>query len=50
MSNQKKVVEMTTKKETAKSAKAENSIKEIFSLSEQLENQLKEINRKKKIS
>lgn len=34
-------------KKTAKSTKAENSIKEIFSLSEQLENQLKEINRKK---
>lgn len=48
MSNQKKVVEMATaKKETAKSAKTENSTKGIFSLSEQLENQLKEINRKK---
>ncbi len=46
MSNQKKVVEMDNKK-TANSSKAENSIKEIFSLSEQLENQLKEINRKK---
>lgn len=46
MSNLKKVVEMDNKK-TAKSSKAENSIKEIFSLSEQLENQLKEINRKK---
>lgn len=34
-------------KKTANSSKAENSIKEIFSLSEQLENQLKEINRKK---
>ncbi len=46
MSNQKKVVEMDNKK-TANSSKAENSIKEIFSLSEQLDNQLKEINRKK---
>lgn len=46
MSNQKKVVEMDNKK-TANSSKAENSIKEIFSLSEQLENQLKEIKRKK---
>lgn len=34
-------------KKPANSSKAENSIKEIFSLSEQLENQLKEINRKK---
>lgn len=51
MSNQKKVVEMdnTSKKESAKSTKAENPMKEIFSLSEQLETQLKEINRKKKL-
>ena len=48
MGNLKKVVEIDNKKkETAKSTKAENSINEMFSLSEQLENQLKEINRKK---
>ena len=49
MSSQKKVVEMdnSKKNETAKSPKANNSIQEIFSLSEQLETQLKEINRKK---
>lgn len=48
MSNQKKVVEMdNTQKGNAKSTEAKNPMKEIFSLSEQLESQLKEINRKK---
>lgn len=45
MSNQKKVVDMATSKK--QTAKADNAVKEIFSLSAQLENELKEINRKK---
>ena len=45
MSNQKKVVDMATSKK--QTAKADSAVNEIFSLSSQLENELKEINRKK---
>lgn len=50
MSKEKKVVEIDNKKKEAeKTTKAKSSMKEIFSISEQLESELKEINRKKKL-